>query len=125
MRWLAFMEAVGWLYPSGPKAGLQSPLRALPPANGLPSFGLLRHGLDRQRADAAHHNARRWAAVPCAWVATAWAVAARAKRPPAAPLPRCSAAVAAPVPAETRWTRRIRHPPGPRDPSGPSRGSGR
>src|ERR1700733_12795232 len=49
MRWLAFMEAVGWLYPSGPKAGLQPSLRALPPANGLPSFRLLRHGLDRQR----------------------------------------------------------------------------
>ena len=49
MRWLAFMEAVGRLYPSGPEAGFQSPLSALPPANGLPSFRLLRYGLDGQR----------------------------------------------------------------------------
>src|ERR1700678_1543803 len=49
MRWLAFMEAVGRLYPSGPEAGFQPSPSALPPANGLPSFRLLRHGLDRQR----------------------------------------------------------------------------
>src|SRR6266851_2536289 len=42
------METVGWLYPCDPEAGLQSPLASLPPADRLPSLGLLCHSLGGQ-----------------------------------------------------------------------------